>query len=121
VTNVNSYPLPVFEDITAKRFGSKYYLVLDCYSGFGQMSIKEEHLERTASTVPSGHYEFNKLHFGLSNSTASFHRLMDVVLKDLVRPECLVFIDELIVFSRPAREHAQRLENVLQRLENANF
>jgi len=46
---------------------------------------------------------------------------MDVVLKDLVGPECWVFIDDLIVFSRTAEEHAQRLENVLQRLEKANL
>ena len=117
VTKFDSYPLPVFEETTANLFGSKYFLVLDCYSGFWQVSIQEEHRERTAFTVPSGLYEFNRLPFGLSNIPASFQRLMDVVLKDLVGPECWVFIDDLIVSSKTAEEHAQRLENVLQRLE----
>ena len=121
VTKFDSYPLPVFEETTANLFGSRYFSVLDCYSGFWQVSIKEEHRERTAFTVPSGHYEFNRLPFGLSNSPASFQRLMDVVLKDLVGPECWVFIDDLIVFSKTAEEHAQRLENVLQRLDQANL
>jgi len=88
VTKFDSYPLPVFEETTAILFGSKYFSVLDCYSGFWQVSIKDEHRERTAFTVPSGHYEFNRLPFGLSNSPASIQRLMDLVLKDLVVPEC---------------------------------
>jgi len=121
VTKFDSYPLPVFEETTAYLFGSKYFSVLDCYSGFSQVSIKDEHRERTAFTVSSGHYEFNRLPFGLSNSPASFQRLMDVMLKDLVGPECWVFIDDLTVFSRTAEEHAQRLENVLWRLEKANL
>jgi len=102
VTKFDSYPLPVFEETTANLFGSKYFLVLDCYSGFWQVSIQEEHRERTVFTVPSGHYEFNRLPFGLSNNPASFQRLMDVVLKELVGPECWVFIDDLIVFSKTA-------------------
>ena len=105
VTKFDSYPLPVFEEITANLFGSKYFSVLDCYSGFWQLSIQEEHRERTAFTVPSGLYEFNRLPFGLSNSPASFQRLMDLVLKDLVGSECWVFIDDLIVFSKTAEEH----------------
>jgi hypothetical protein len=63
------------------------------------VSIKEEHIERTAFTVPFGHNEFNRLPFRPSNSPASFHRLMDVVFKDLLLPECWFFIDDLIVFS----------------------
>jgi len=94
--------------------------VLDCYSGFWQVPIKE-HKERTGFTVPFGHYEFNRLPFGLANSPSSFQRLMDVVLKNLVGVECWIFIDDLIVFSRSAEEHALRLENVLQRLDEANL
>jgi len=81
----------------------------------------EEHKECTGFSVPFGHYEFNKLLFGLLNSPSSFQRLMDVVLKDLVGTECWVFIDDVIIFSRSVHEHAQRLENVLQRFEKANL
>jgi hypothetical protein len=95
--------------------------VLDCYSGFWQVPIKEEHKERTGFTVPFGHYEFNRLPFGLANSPSSFQRLMDVVLRNLVGAECLIFLDDLIIFSRSAEEHALRLENVLQRLDEANL
>ena len=121
VTKFDSYPLPTFEETTSTLHGSQYFTVLDCYSGFWQVSIKEEHRERTGFTVPSGHYEFNRLPFGLSNSPSNFQRLMDVVLKNLVGTECYVFIDDLIIFSSTAEEHALRLENVLRRLDEANL
>jgi hypothetical protein len=76
VTRFDSYPLPIFEERTSTLHGSRYFTTLDCYSGFWQVSIKE-HRERTAFTVPGGHYEFNRLPFGLSNSPSNFQRLMD--------------------------------------------
>jgi len=119
VTKFDSYPPPVFEETTSTFYGSKYFAVLDCYSGFWQVSIKEEHRERTAFTVPSGHYKFNWLPFGLWNSTSNFQRLMDTVLRSLVGSECWVFVDVVVVFSRCAEENSQRLENVLQRSHEA--
>ena len=85
------------------------------------MGIKEEHKELTGFTVPSGHCEFNRLPFGLSNSPANFQRLMDTVLKNLVGTECFVFIDDVIVFSSSAEEHARRLESLLQGFDQANL
>jgi len=103
VTKFDSYPLPRFDETTSTLFGSKYFAVLDCYSRFWQVNIKEEHKERTAFTVPSGHYEFNRLPFGLSNSPSNFQRLMDVILKNLVGAECWVFIDDVIIFFQHGR------------------
>jgi hypothetical protein len=121
VTKFDPYPLPVFEETTSSLFGSKYFSVLDCYSGFWQVAIKEDHKERTGFTVPFGHYELNRLPFGLSNSLTNFQRLMDVVLKNLVGTECFVFLDDIIIFSESAEQHALRLENVLQRFDQANL
>ena len=92
----------MFEETTSTLYGSKYFTVLDSYIGFWQVSIKEEHRERTAFTVPTGHYEFNRLPFGLSNSPSNFPRLMDTVLRSLVGSECWVFVDDVVVFSRSA-------------------
>jgi len=121
VTKFDSYPLPRFDETTSTLFGSKYFTVLDCYSGFWQVNIKEEHKERTAFTVPSGHYVFNRLPFGLSNSPSNFQRFMDVVLKNSVGAECWVFIDDVIIFSNTAEEHTLRLENVLYWFDEANL
>ena len=56
VTKFDTHPLTVFEETTSNLHGSKYYSVLDCYSGFWRISIKEEHKERTGFSVPCGHY-----------------------------------------------------------------
>ena len=100
---------------------STFSLRLLRYSGFWQVGIKKEHKERTAFTVPSGHYEFNRLPFGLSNSPANFQRLMDTVLRSLIGTECHVFMDDILCFSQSAEEHAQRLENILRRFKEANL
>ena len=120
-TKFDPYPLPVFGETTSTLFGSRYFSVLDCYSGFWQVPIKEEHKERTGFSVPQGHYEFNRPPFGLSKSPSNFQRLMDIVLKSLVGTECWVFIDDVIIFSKSAEEHALRLENVFRRFDEANL
>jgi hypothetical protein len=76
--------------------GSNYFTVLDCYSGFWQVSIKKEHGERAGFTIPSRHYEFNRLPFRLSNSASNLQKLMYAVLKNLVGTECWVLIDDVI-------------------------
>jgi hypothetical protein len=120
VTQFDTYPLPVFEETVSTLYGSQYFSVLDCYSGFWQTNI-EEHKCKTGFTVPSGHYEFNRLPYGLSNSPSSFQRLMDVVLKHLKRTDCWVFIDDVILFSDTIEEHAKRLQHVLERFEKASL
>ena len=121
VTRFNPYPLPPMDEATATLYGSRYFSVLDCFSGFLQVNIKEAHRERTAFSVPSGHYEFTRLPFGLANSPAYFQRLMDTVLKNLVGTECYIYLDDCVIFSNTAEEHARRLEHVLQRFDQANL
>jgi hypothetical protein len=70
------------------------------------MNIKEEHKELTGFSVPLGHYEFDRLPFGLSNSPSNFQRLLDTILKNLIRVECYCFVDDIIVYSNYAEEHA---------------
>jgi len=111
--------LPIMEETTSALFRSKYLSVLVCYSGFWQVEIKEEHKELTGFSVPSGHYEFNSLPFGLSKIPANFQRMMDRVLRDLLGTECSVYVDDNLVYSSSASEHAKRLENVLHRFDRA--
>jgi hypothetical protein len=121
VTKFDPYPLPRLEDSTASLCGSKYFTVLDCYSGFWQLNISKKCKELTGFTVPSGHYEFNRLLFRLSSTPAKFQRLMDSVLKDLVGTDSFVYVDDLIRFSKTAEEHAEKLERVSERFERTNL
>jgi hypothetical protein len=109
------------DEAASTVFGSKYFSVFDCFPGFLQVNIKEEHRERTAFTVPSGYYEFTRLPFGVNNSPANFQRLMDTVLKNLVGTECYIYLDDCVIFSSTAEEQARRLENFLQWFDKANL
>ena len=121
VTKFDSYPLTLIEETTSTLHGSREFSVLDCYSGFWQVSIKVEHKECTAFTIPSGHYELNRIPFGLSNSPANFHRLMDRVLRSIVGSECWVFLDDVVNYTKTIEEHAQRLESILHRFDEGNL
>jgi len=73
------------------------------------MNMKEGHKERTGFTVPSGHYEFKKLPFGLANSPSKFQRPIDAVLKYLIGKECWVYMDYVVVFSKNGAKHERLL------------
>ena len=74
VTQFDTYPLPVFEETVSTLHGSKFFSVIDCYSGFWQIKLAEEDKMKTAFSTSSGHYHFHRLPYGLSNSPASFQR-----------------------------------------------
>jgi hypothetical protein len=74
-----------------------------------------------AFSVTSLGHQFNRLPYGLSNSPASFQKLMDLVLKDLTGTECWIFLDDLIIYSDTAEKHARRYVNVFERFRRANL
>jgi hypothetical protein len=122
VNKYDSFPPTRFEETTSTLSGSKYFSILDCYAGFREVNSYEPHREKTAFSVQSlGHYQFNRLPFGLLNSLASFHRMMDLVLKNLRGKNCWVFIDDVIVYSDTAEEHAKKLGDVFEQLRRANL
>jgi hypothetical protein len=79
--------------MTSTLVGSKYLSVLDCFSRYWQMNIKEEDKEKTAFIVPSGPY-------GISDSATSFHRLMDIILRKLTGTKCWVSVDDVIIYAQ---------------------
>jgi hypothetical protein len=117
-----SYPLQRMQETTSTLSGSKNFSKLDLYSGFWQIEIHEPHREKTAFSVPSlGHFEFNRLAFGLCNSPASFQRLMDLIVRDLTGKDCWVLMDDVILYSDTAEEHARKLGEVFDRFRRANL
>ncbi len=113
----DSYALPRIEELMDHFTGSEFFSSLDMRSGFYQVEVEESHKVRTAFTVgPLGFYEFNRMSMGLSNSPASYQRLMEFVLGDLHMKECYTFIDDCIVPGKNFDEGMERLERVFQRL-----
>ena len=77
------------------------------------MELEEDAKEMTTFSTPFGHYEFNVMPFGPIDAPPIFQRLMDCVLAGISPEQCLIYLDEIIVFSQTFQEHLQRLSNVL--------
>ena len=77
--------------------------------------------EKTAFSTQGGHYEFNVMPFGLTNAPATFQRLMECVLAGLTYEQCLIYIDDIIVFSATFSQHLERLETVFEHLAAAGI
>ena len=121
VTRKDSYPLPRIDDALDSLAGSKYFSTLDLQSGYHQVAMHPDSKEKTAFISHAGLYQFNVLSFGLTNAPPQFQRLMSRVLHGLEWKVCLVYIDDVIVFSATFEEHISRLKLVFDRLREANL
>lgn len=92
---------------------------MDLKSGYWQIEVDERDREKTAFVTPDGLYEFKVLPFGLCSAPATFQRMMDTVLSGLKWQTCLVYLDDVIVFSRTFQQHLDRLSSVLQAIRSA--
>ncbi len=111
----DAYALPNLEEAFSVLTGSRWFSVLDLKSGYHQIEMEESDKQKTAFVCPLGFWEFNRMPQGISNAPSTFQRLMERCMGDLNRKEVLVFIDDLIVFSRSLEEHEARLIQVLKR------
>lgn len=75
----------------------------------------------TAFNTEHGHYEWTKMPFGLKNAPATFQRVMENILRDILNKKCMVYIDDIIIFSTSLQEHLENLKEVFDRLRNANL
>ena len=121
VTKRDLYPLPRCEDILESLAGAQWFSHLDLLRGYWQIDVAEEDREKTAFATPDGLYQFRKLSFGLTNAPACFMRAMHLVLKGLCWSDCLVYLDDIIIFGRTLQEHRERLSLVLSRLSEAGL
>ena len=122
ITVKDSFALPRMEEIFDCLHGAKYFTTIDMKAGYHQIEVEEAHKERTAFTVGSiGFYEYNKMPFGLTNSPATYQRIMQEILGDLNMKICLIYLDDLIIFSDSFEQHLERLDLILTTLENANL
>ena len=121
VTKRDVYPLPRIDDMLDTFHNAKYFSTLDLMSGYWQVPVAENDKEKTAMVTSSGLFEWNVMPFGLCNSPSTFQRLMDVLLSGLQDNVCLVYIDDIIVFSSSFDDHLSRLRTVFSRLRQANL
>lgn len=115
------YPLPNITEILDKLGRCMYFTTLDLASGFHQLEMHPKDIPKTAFTVEGGHYEYIRMPFGLKNAPSTFQRVMDNVLKDLVGKICLVYLDDIIIFSTSLTQHINDIQAIFDRLSLSNF
>ncbi|CAG2249075.1 unnamed protein product [Mytilus edulis] len=116
LTIKDSYPLCRIDDSLDALRGSKWLSVLDLSSGYWQVEMDENDKEKTAFTSTKGLFHFNVMPMGLCNGVATFQRLMEYTLAGLNWQTCLIYIDDIIVFSDSFESHLSRLSDVLDRI-----
>lgn len=121
VTHKDSYHLPRIDDSLDALRGSKWFSTLDLQSGFWQVQMNNSDAEKTAFVTNGGLYQFRVMPFGLCNAPATFQRLMECVLSGLNFEICLLYIDDIIVYSDSFEQHLERLSTVLEKLHGANL
>jgi hypothetical protein len=121
ITRRDAYPLPRIDDVVDMLEGSCYFSTIDTIAGYWQVEMDEQDKEKTAFVTQRGLYQFKVMPFGLSNAPGTFQRLMDKVLKGLNWKQCVVYLDDIVIFSKSFEEHLERLEAVLKRLQQAKI
>lgn len=112
----DAYALPNLEESFSALSGAQWFSVMDLKSGYYQIEMEESDKHKTAFVCPLGFWEWNRMPQGITNAPSTFQRLMEKCMGDIHLREVLVFLDDLIVFSKSLEEHETRLTNVLNRL-----
>ncbi|CAA7019741.1 unnamed protein product [Microthlaspi erraticum] len=116
VTVKNRYPLPRIDELLDQLRGATWFSKIDLASGYHQIPIDEADVRKTAFRTRYGHFEFVVMPFGLTNAPAAFMRLMNDVFREYLDVFVIIFIDDILVYSRSQEEHATHLRLVLEKL-----
>lgn len=112
----NRYALPRIDDLLDRMYKAKVFSKIDLLWGYHQVRVAPEDIPKTAFRTRYGHYEFTVLPFGLCNAPATFQRLMNDVLMPYLDDFCIVYLDDIAIYSASPEEHLVHLEKVLTKL-----
>lgn len=120
-TTSDRYPMPEISTILDQLKGCTYFTTLDLASGFHQIRMRPEDVQKTAFSVNNGKYEYLRMPFGLKNAPSIFQRAMDDVLREHIGTRCYVYMDDVVVFGKTLDEHVHNLKLILDTLSDANL
>ncbi|GBG62830.1 hypothetical protein CBR_g32412 [Chara braunii] len=121
ITVKNAEPLPRIDDLLDRVQGAKYFSKIDLKSGYHQIEVHPDDQYKIAFRTTYGHYEFIVMLFGLTNAPATFQRCMNDLFRPWLDRFVVVYLDDILVFSRTLEEHQGNLRQVLEKLREANF
>jgi hypothetical protein len=121
VTIPDKFPLPRIDDLLDQLGGNLFFSTMDLAAGFYQIPVAPEDRHKTAFSTPEGLYEWVRMPMGLTNSPATFQRAMNMTLSGLNWQTCLVYLDDIICFSKTFDSHLEQLEEVFIRLVSRGF
>ena len=118
--NLSLIPLPKIDEMYANLCGARVFTMLDLRSGYYHIGLDKESKAKTAFVTPFGKYEFNLVLFRLAQVPAYFQQLISMVLQECSR-FAMVYLDDIIVFSKNEAEHVKHIEIIFQKLEAAGL
>ncbi|WZZ15542.1 hypothetical protein YC2023_108631 [Brassica napus] len=116
VTVKNKYLLPRIDELLDQHKGAKWFSKIDLASGYHQIPIEPNDIRKTAFRTRYGHYEFVVMPFGLTNAPAAFMKMMNSVFWDFLDESMIIFVDDILIYSKDEESHRKHLRAVLERL-----
>ena len=116
ITIKNAYPLPRIDELFDRLQGARYFTKMDLRSGYHQIRIQPDDVEKTAFRTRYGHFEFLVLPFGLTNAPATFMHLMNQSFRQFLDDFVIVFLDDILIYSKSLDEHEHHVRKILELL-----
>jgi len=120
ITAKDRYPLPYIEDLLDKLHGARVFTKLDLASGYHQVRVHPDDCHKTVLIAPDGFYEYKVIPLGLVNAPAAFMRMMHKILHPH-RQNAIMYLEDVLIFSKMLAEHKVHVEGVLRALRNARL
>src|SRR5437016_1445374 len=120
ITIKNKYPLPRIDELLDRLQGAKYFSKIDLRSGYHQVRIHEDDVPKTEFRTRYGHFEYLVVPFGLTNAPATFMHLMQLIFHKHLDDFVIVFLDDILIFSKTKEEHEEHIRKVLDLLRQHN-
>nr|XP_051196726.1 uncharacterized protein LOC127310066 [Lolium perenne] len=121
VTIKNKYPLPRINDLFDQLVGASVFSKIDLRSGYFQLKIREHDIPKTAFVTRYGSYEYTVMPFGLTNAPSYFMNMMNKVFMEFLDKFVVVFIDDILIYSKSEEEHEKHLRLILGNSENTSY
>ena len=116
ITVKNKYLLPRIDDLFNQLQSARVFSKIDLRSGYYQLRIREQDVYKTTFRTKYGHFEFLVMPFGLTNAPAAFMDMMQRIFRPYMNQFVIVFIDDILIYSDTAEQHAEYLRTALQTL-----